>query len=73
LASVLPDRGSDDCSVACANAGDDMIALVTAKAAVARTRLTDILAPAVIDDDEERIIHGAVRKEGAAPGKFRDV
>jgi len=50
-----------------------MIALVTAKAAVARTRLTDILTPAVIDDDEERIIHGPVREEGAAPGKFRDV
>jgi hypothetical protein len=74
LASVLPDCGSDDCNVACAKTGD-MTALVTAKAAAVRTRLTDILTPAVIDDDEERIIHvhGAVREEGAAPRKYRDV
>jgi hypothetical protein len=63
LASVLPDCGSDDCSVACAKAGDVM-ALATAKAPVARTRLTDMVAPAVIDDDERRIIHGAVGKRG---------
>jgi hypothetical protein len=30
------------------------------------------LTPAVIDDDGERIIHGAVREEDAAPGKFRN-
>jgi hypothetical protein len=50
-----------------------MVAQVTAKAAVARTRLTDILTPVVIDDDEQCIIHGAAREEGTAPGKYRNV
>jgi hypothetical protein len=32
-----------------------------------------MVAPALSDDDEKCIIHGAAREEGAAPANFRDV